>query len=408
MTQYAAANETVWPSANDVAPTLGNGKLLLERRMTPWRLGTERNYIVSGGLGPSSSTNLDISMPTVTAIINGYYVNVPGSTTVTCINGTNYIYLMLNRDGNGKVISAAFDRIASEFTGPDYCLLMVAQASAGIVTHTVDARHVTALPTWFGGVSATAAGSSYAKEGYVFQLGNTSMGGLKLYSAFLLGSGITITQNQSALVIIADRAIDIGGTIHASAAGGPGGAGGAVPLVGTTATDQPGGGGGGNGAGISGARGGDAGVNGVALNIGGSGGAGAGNFGTQVAGVTLMRALGVVMALGGAAGGGGGGGSTGGAGGTGGGSIVLIAPIVRIRSAAVFITNGTQGVSGATGNAGGGGGGAAGNVWIITKAGFFQNDGATFTQLAGTGGAAVGSGSSGGSGQTGVKQFLEI
>lgn len=400
MTQYAISSDTVWPSANDVASVTGGGKILKELAMRSWRLGTEQNYVISGFKVPLSSANLDLSVPLGIACVGGYYVEVTGSTTITTVNGTTYLYLALTRDGSNKVTGAVFDRLSSPNDVADYCLIAVLIASGGAITDTIDARRVSPFSGPFSGPHHTPTGSTYGAEGFSLANSNTSYGGTHIYQSFRLKAGVTLSGNRSLICIMADRVIEIAGTIAGQYAGG---AGGAAATVGTNGTDQAGGGGGGDGT-TSGGAGGGAIINGIVQQQGGASATGTAPSATVLTGIEVMRAMDVLRSLGGGAGGGGG--RNGGAGGNGGASIVLIAPVVILKATAVLNSSGQAGSNSGGGNGGGGGGGGAGNIWIICKQNWFIDEGATFTKNGGAPGSLTGSGGNGGNGAAGTLQIL--
>lgn len=400
MPQYAISGETIWPSANDVASVSGNGKILKELALRSWRLGTEQNYVISGFKVPLSSANLDLSVPLGIAFVGGYYVEVTGSTTITTVNGTTYLYLALTRDGSGKVNGAVFDRLSSANDVPDYCLIAILIATGGVITDTIDARRVSPFSGPFSGVHHTPTGSTYGAEGFVLADTSTSYGGTHLYQSFRLKAGVTLSANRPLVCIQADRVIEIAGTLAGQHAGQPGGA---ASTIGTNGTDQAGAGGGGDGT-TTGGAGGGAYLNGTVQQQGGVSATGTAPNASVLTGIEVMRALDVLRSLGGGAGGGGG--RSGGAGGNGGASIVLIAPVVILKSTAVLNSSGQVGGNAGGGNAGGGGGGGAGNIWIVCKQGWFIDEGATFTSNGGAGGALTGLGGNGGNGAAGRLQVL--
>jgi hypothetical protein len=400
MTTYAITNETIFPSANDIAATVGDGKLGRELKLTLWRFGAERNYVLSGLKAPLSSANLDISIPSGAAMVGGYHVIVPGSTTVTTVNGTNYLYLALTRDGLGKVNGAVFDRLSSTFDSPDYCLLAVLIAAAGVITDTIDARAVAPFSGPYSGPHHTPTGSTYGAEGYYLANSSTGIGGIRIYQSFRLKAGVTLSANRQIVCLMADRVIEIAGTLQCQHAGQ---AGGAASSVGVTGTDQAGGGGGGDGS-TSGGAGGAAVLNGILQQQGGVSATGHGANASVLTGNEIMRAMDVIRSLAGGAGGGGG--RSGGAGGNGGATIVLWAPVIILKSTAVLNSSGQSGGASGGGDGGGGGGGGAGNIWLICRQGWLIDEGCTFTQTGGAPGALTGAGGNGGNGAAGVRQIL--
>lgn len=268
---------------------------------------------------------------------------------------------------------------------------------------TVDAGDI------YMGPSATGSGSTATHEGTVTISASQALSGIHFYTDFTLDAGdtLTIADGAGRLCIMATGTITINGTIDGIGAGGDGGTGGTAAHVagypGSPGTANPGGGGGGGNAAVG--YGGDGGS--VPGSRGGDGGwvVIAGSQGVQLTGATL--GFDSPCGIYGGAGGGGGGhdaaAADGGAGGNGGASIVLVAPTVILGAASVLNTSGSNGVAGTT-NSGGGGGGSAGNVYVFCRT--FTDNGATFTQTAGTGGAGAGVGAAGAAGHAGVKQIL--
>lgn len=425
MADYDITDERVTPSLNDInGGVAGDGVNAYEKFVAPWRMGMERSYVVSGFVIPASSGNLNIDIPLGVAIISGYRVNVPGSTTLTFTDAaTNYVFLKLVRDGSNNVASAKFEVNTSGTAPADSVMIGVGIAAGGAITNAWQARQL--LPLGLPSLnppSSVGAGSSRSHEGDGVIISNGNYSGVHYYRSFWLKSGITmtVTSGEKSLVIISETAITIEGTITAANAGGGGGGGGGGGTSGAGGPCTPGGPGGSGGDGDEGTcQPGGTGSAGASPGPGAFGGGGGGSGGvarvvvhgikhiaggTQVTASRLARLLqdpSIVMGGSGGGGGGGGGGgscgipgnsngSPGGAGGTGGGSIVLIAPIVVIKSSATFNT------SASAGSAPGGGGGGAGNVYIHARTGNFSDAGATFTQTGGGGPVA---------GQAGVKQI---
>src|SRR5262245_46267799 len=86
---YAAANETIWPSQNDVAQVAGNGKKLLENQWSSAvysGLVGGNNMQYSGLTVPASSANLNINVALGAAWISQRFINIPGATTITATN----------------------------------------------------------------------------------------------------------------------------------------------------------------------------------------------------------------------------------------------------------------------------------------------------------------------------------
>lgn len=247
--------------------------------------------------------------------------------------------------------------------------------------HTADRTYAffdrsTTLGIRYDAPTSTGSGSTLAHEGSVQISANQNLSGVHYYTDFTLDSGDTITvpAGEFFVAIYATGTITINGTIDA---GGAGSLGGTAGNVGVDGTDQIAGNGG------SGGAGGRITCHGVQIHT-------SGQFTAEAIPWTPYP----MGLLGGASGGGGSGAS----GGRGGGSIVLVAPTVVLAATATLDTSGNAGGTG--GGSGGGGGGGAGNVYILTHS--FTDNGATFTQTAGSGGSGTPAGSAG---QAGVKQI---
>lgn len=413
MADYTATAH-VFPSANDVRGSLaaGWGKTMYEQNLGPYLIGAilgSTNYIVSGGLLPSTSGTLSITVPACIALIDGRYISTDATIVTVSGSVTSYVFLKVLEDANLNASSVKFE-VNTTGTAPSNSVLIGSVVSGvATITSTTDLRHIG--PSLSLDIpKACATGSTRSHEGqFVSATGNLS--GIHFYSDFSLSNGhtLTIPAGSGRLIIIASGTITINGTIT-GAGGGllAAGSGGVTNGVsGGSGTDQPGGAGGGNaGAGFSGGGGGAVLVHGIVLQSGGSGSTGAGGAGTQLSGSSYSSASPVSL-YGGASGGSGSGDTAdpGGSGGRGGASIVLIAPSVMLAATATLNTSGSAGTNAPSASRAGGGGGGAGNVIIVTRN--FSDSGATFTQTGGAGGAGNGANAAnGGAGAAGVKQIM--
>lgn len=389
-TDYDVVNEDIWPSQNDVAQTAGNGKKLLENQWQEAIVSiTETNFVSSGCALPASSGNLNISVPACQALINGRFVDIPASTTITAsASATNHVYLKFVRDGASLATGAKFEVNTTGTAPADSVKIGTLVASGSAITST----NQDGMPRGFTrptkGPVAVGAGSTRSHEGTVTIASNQNLSGIHFYTDFTLNSGVTITvpAGKRRLFIVASGTIRINGTITAAGAG----AAGSVAAIGRHGTDQPGGGGG-----PAGFAGGDAVLGPYTIQSGGAAGS-PGAAGAQITGSDSAVMFAYTMALGGAAGGG----SAGFSGGNGGGSIVLIAPTIVLGGTATLVTSGSQGGGDGSGSAPGGGGGA-GNINVLTQS--YTDNGCTFTQTGGASGPTSGFG--GGAGAAGVKQI---
>jgi len=142
-TDFAAANETIWPSQNDVAQTAGDGKKLLENQWGTLLNGLTTNQyaVVSGLTLPASSGTLNIDVASGTAIIEGRHISIPASTTVTAtFSATNYVFLKLTRDGSNLVTGAAFEVNTTGTAPTDSLAVGTLVAGASSITSTTDTR----------------------------------------------------------------------------------------------------------------------------------------------------------------------------------------------------------------------------------------------------------------------------
>ncbi len=142
MPDYAAANDDIWPSQNDVAQTAGNGKKLLENQWQEVMAAlTAANFVYTGGVLPASSANLNIDVPACQAMISGRFVDIPGSTTITAAaSATSHVYLKLLRDGANLVTGAAFEVNTAGTPPADSVKIGTLVASGSAITSTTDAR----------------------------------------------------------------------------------------------------------------------------------------------------------------------------------------------------------------------------------------------------------------------------
>ena len=300
---HAAANETIWPSQNDVAQTAGDGKKLLENQWAkPTAVFAGNNYSLTGLTVPGTSGTLNINVALGTAYLAGRHITIPAATTVTATaSTTNFVFLKLTRDGSNLVTGAAFEVNVSGTPPADSTPIATLTAGATTITATSDLR---ILPTT---ITVLTSGTSWVvpagiSRAFVEVIGASGGGG---------GGG-------SAATTTAGTAGGTGGTTSFdtySVTGGSGGVGGLGATSGNGAT--PGAHGVASGAPIT--------LNGNG-SPGGGGGTGAqtstntgqpgapGGFGSYAAGyISLVPGSSITIAIGaaGAAGSGGSGGAGG-------------------------------------------------------------------------------------------------
>jgi microcystin-dependent protein len=126
----------MFPSANDVAASAGDGKVLKEIQMAKWAMAMAKgrgNHIISGCVA-STSASLTFTLPTGELLINGYWVNLGGSGTVACTaSNTNYIYVVLDKTAN-KVAGVTLTKNTTGITPTDGLLVAIATCSGSAIT----------------------------------------------------------------------------------------------------------------------------------------------------------------------------------------------------------------------------------------------------------------------------------
>lgn len=148
MGDHAITNEKVFPSVNDVnGGTTNDGRAFTEENFINVSNNlTGINHVISGLTVPGSSGNLNINVAAGQAIISGRFIDVPGSTQVTCTDSTtNYLYLKFNLDGDGDVTDAEYEVNTSGTQPADSVYLASLVASGGAITSTTDMRPRTHL-----------------------------------------------------------------------------------------------------------------------------------------------------------------------------------------------------------------------------------------------------------------------
>ena len=142
MGTHTVANETIWPSQNDIAQTTGNGNKLLENQWAkPMTALWPNNYTLSGLTVPATSASLNIDVASGAALIAGRHVTVPSATTITAAaSNTNYVFLKLTRDGSSLGTGVSLDVNITGTPPADSILLATLTAGASTITATVDKR----------------------------------------------------------------------------------------------------------------------------------------------------------------------------------------------------------------------------------------------------------------------------
>lgn len=139
---HATANETIWPTQNDVALTAGNGKKMLENQWAkPFAVLEPNNYTTAGLTVPGTSASLSINVALGDAYIAGRHVSIPGSTAVTATaSQTNFVFLKLTRDGGSLVTGASFEVNLTGVSPADSISIATLTAGASTITATTDLR----------------------------------------------------------------------------------------------------------------------------------------------------------------------------------------------------------------------------------------------------------------------------
>jgi hypothetical protein len=143
---HAAANDTVWPSQNDIAQTAGNGKKLLENQWAkPMALFSPNNFTLTGLTVPGTSGTLNIDVALGTLYLEGRHITIPAATTVTAAASlTNFVYAKLTRDGGNLVTGVSFEVNITGTPPADSTPIATLTAGASTITATTDLR---ILPT---------------------------------------------------------------------------------------------------------------------------------------------------------------------------------------------------------------------------------------------------------------------
>ena len=98
------------------------------------------SFIVSG-LTPSAGTGLTLNIAPGSALINGYLVEDPDGDSLTLTdNATNYVYLKLTKNAQGKVNGAQYEVNTTGTQPQDSIIICEAVTSGGTITSITDKR----------------------------------------------------------------------------------------------------------------------------------------------------------------------------------------------------------------------------------------------------------------------------
>lgn len=189
---FAAANETIWPSQNDVAQTAGDGKKLLENQWAkPTAVYAVNNYSLTGLTVPGSSANLNINVALGTAYIAGRHITIPGATTVTATaSATNFVFLKLTRDGAQLVTGASFEVNTTGTPPTDSTPIATLTAGASSISATADLRILpTTITVLTSGTSWTVPAGITTIYVQVFGASGGGGGGGQSYDGSVGGNG---------------------------------------------------------------------------------------------------------------------------------------------------------------------------------------------------------------------------
>lgn len=180
----------IWPTANDVAPTAGDGANILEQQICKWfRSLVGQNFVLTGFTMPTSDADLTVSVAAGTAIIDGHHVTFTTATNVVLTaNDTNYIWLTLEKDVGGNVDNAIIQATLSSSNPGVSVGLGIAVTGASSTTSITDTRFLA------GVVNHTHTSSSSGRGGTL--PGNALNG----YDAVLDGSLSSSTTVSTASV----------------------------------------------------------------------------------------------------------------------------------------------------------------------------------------------------------------
>ena len=180
----------IWPTANDVTGTSGNGANILEQQMCKWfRSLVGQNFVLTGFTMPASDVDLTISVAAGTAVIDGHHVEITTATNVLLTaNDTNYIWLTVEKDVGGNVDNAIIQATLTGSNPGDSVGLGVAITASASTTSITDTRYLA------GVVNHTHTSNSSGKGGI---LDGNAVGG---YDATLSGSLSASTTASTASV----------------------------------------------------------------------------------------------------------------------------------------------------------------------------------------------------------------
>lgn len=144
-------NYLCWPTENDHhgAGVVGDARIITELNLTPLLAGLAgKNCVLSGFALPTNTSGAPNPITAGTAIVSGVYIAGAGAYTLTVsytASSTNWVWLVLVRDSNGRVLRPEIT-VTAGATKPadpaDSVLLgSVAVNGSGVITATEDFRN---------------------------------------------------------------------------------------------------------------------------------------------------------------------------------------------------------------------------------------------------------------------------
>ncbi len=151
----------IFPSANDIAPVTGGGKVMTEVNLKTWVGNNYAANLVITGLTASAGSGLNLNVAAGNAMISGRWVNKDAQESVTLTdNTTNHVFLKLTLDGSSNVTGAALDANTTGTPPADSVKIAQVVTSGGTIQQVTDYRNwaVTLKKTSSGGISAVDHG----------------------------------------------------------------------------------------------------------------------------------------------------------------------------------------------------------------------------------------------------------
>lgn len=159
MAEFPMASEIVFPTFNDVAPTLNRGRRWSEQSVRDWITKFSVDFVDNGFTTPSSSADLDIDVAAGVLLVEGYFVEETVATTVTAIdNSTSFIFLRLLKSSDLVTEAVLAVEASATPTGPEDILLTELIASGGVITSATDISNRNQFGVTFEALAFSARG----------------------------------------------------------------------------------------------------------------------------------------------------------------------------------------------------------------------------------------------------------